>query len=185
MIYPVDVEDAPDHRSKLPTDLVTWTTLLGHWTDLVKAGEGLRRAAESHGVLRLSGHGVSIERVLNASRALFELPLDVKAATQTVQAGGGFQRGYIPMGGEAGLSNATCSGECAQGYYCEAGSVSAKAAACGTTGRSKREGAGPPRLNLGSARGRSPLAVDVRGGSGGGARQPPTVTYFPDGGHAP
>ncbi|RPG19245.1 MAG: hypothetical protein CBB69_005525 [Phycisphaera sp. TMED9] len=48
MIYPVDVEDAPDHRSKLPTDLVTWTTLLGHWTDLVKAGEGLRRAAESN-----------------------------------------------------------------------------------------------------------------------------------------
>jgi hypothetical protein len=46
-IYPVDVEDAPDHRSKLPTDLVTWTTLLGHWTSLVKAGEGLRRAAES------------------------------------------------------------------------------------------------------------------------------------------
>ena len=33
-------------------------------------------------------------------------------------------------GGETGLSNALCSGECAQGYYCEAGSVSAKAAAC-------------------------------------------------------
>lgn len=47
-IYPVDVEDVPDHRSKLPTDLVTWTTLLGHWTDLVKAGEGLRRAADSN-----------------------------------------------------------------------------------------------------------------------------------------
>ncbi|MDE0888018.1 MAG: hypothetical protein OSA40_01030 [Phycisphaerales bacterium] len=42
------MEDAPDHRSKLPTDLVTWTTLLGHWTDLVKAGEGLRRAANSN-----------------------------------------------------------------------------------------------------------------------------------------
>lgn len=40
------MEDAPKHRSELPTDLVTWTTLLGHWTDLVKAGEGLRRAAD-------------------------------------------------------------------------------------------------------------------------------------------
>ena len=33
-------------------------------------------------------------------------------------------------GSEARLSDASCSGECAQGYYCEAGSVSAKAAAC-------------------------------------------------------
>ena len=33
-------------------------------------------------------------------------------------------------GSETGLSDASCSGECAQGYYCEAGSVSAKAAAC-------------------------------------------------------
>ena len=29
-----------------------------------------------------------------------------------------------------GLSDASCSGECAQGYYCAAGSVSATAAAC-------------------------------------------------------
>ena len=33
-------------------------------------------------------------------------------------------------GSETGLSDALCSGECMQGYYCEAGSVSAKAAAC-------------------------------------------------------
>ena len=33
-------------------------------------------------------------------------------------------------GSDTGLSDASCSGECAQGYYCEAGSVSAKAAAC-------------------------------------------------------
>ena len=33
-------------------------------------------------------------------------------------------------GSKTGLSDAACSGECAQGYYCEVGSVSAKAAAC-------------------------------------------------------
>ena len=33
-------------------------------------------------------------------------------------------------GSVSGLSDAACSGECEQGYYCEAGSVSAKAAAC-------------------------------------------------------
>ena len=33
-------------------------------------------------------------------------------------------------GSEVGLSSADCSGICAQGYYCEEGSVSAKAAAC-------------------------------------------------------
>ena len=33
-------------------------------------------------------------------------------------------------GSEVGLSSADCSGVCAQGYYCEEGSVSAKAAAC-------------------------------------------------------
>ena len=33
-------------------------------------------------------------------------------------------------GSVPGLSNASCSGECAQGYYCKANSVSAKAAAC-------------------------------------------------------
>ncbi|MAB71850.1 MAG: hypothetical protein CMJ54_05035 [Planctomycetaceae bacterium] len=38
------MEDAPKPTSKLPTGLVTWTTLLGHWTDLVKAGEGLKRS---------------------------------------------------------------------------------------------------------------------------------------------
>ncbi|MCP4835062.1 MAG: hypothetical protein GY895_09905, partial [Phycisphaera sp.] len=38
------MEDAPTPTSKLPTGLVTWTTLLGHWTDLVKAGEGLKRS---------------------------------------------------------------------------------------------------------------------------------------------
>ncbi|MAH65112.1 MAG: hypothetical protein CMJ27_01785 [Phycisphaerae bacterium] len=40
------MEDAPTPASKLPTELVTWTTLLGHWTDLVKAGEGLRRSTD-------------------------------------------------------------------------------------------------------------------------------------------
>lgn len=40
------MEDAPTPTSKLPTELVTWTTLLGHWTDLVKAGEGLRRSSD-------------------------------------------------------------------------------------------------------------------------------------------
>jgi hypothetical protein len=40
----VIVEDAPTPTSKLPTGLVTWATLLGHWTDLVKAGEGLKRS---------------------------------------------------------------------------------------------------------------------------------------------
>ena len=94
------------HRSTRPVPLVDVSALLTSSGGAAHAAavRSLRRAAESHGVLRLSGHGVSIERVLNASRALFELPLDVKAATQTVQAGGGFQRGYIPMGGEAGLS---------------------------------------------------------------------------------
>lgn len=38
------MEDAPTPPSKLPTGLVTWTTLLGYWTDLVKAGEGLKRS---------------------------------------------------------------------------------------------------------------------------------------------
>ena len=33
-------------------------------------------------------------------------------------------------GSVTGLTDASCSGECAQGYYCEVGSVSAKAAAC-------------------------------------------------------
>eukprot|EP00964_Phaeocystis_antarctica_P001483 scaffold788_cov74-Phaeocystis_antarctica.AAC.2 len=44
-----------------------------------------------------------------------------------------YQPTYCPAGrygSVTGLSNASCSGECAQGYYCEAGSVSAKAAAC-------------------------------------------------------
>ena len=34
------------------------------------------------------------------------------------------------VGSSTDLTNASCSGECEQGYYCEAGSVSAKAAAC-------------------------------------------------------
>jgi len=44
----------PDHAVPTPdgvldpiTDLGTWSALLGHWMALVKAGEGLRRAAET------------------------------------------------------------------------------------------------------------------------------------------
>jgi len=50
-----DPADAgPDHPAPTPdgvldpiTDLGTWSALLGHWMALVKAGEGLRRAAET------------------------------------------------------------------------------------------------------------------------------------------
>ena len=63
----------------------------------------LRRAAGSLGVLRLSGqHGLDADAALGAAASLFALPLEAKRNASIVR--GGFQRGYIPMGGEAGLA---------------------------------------------------------------------------------
>ena len=52
-------------------------------------------------------------------------------------------------GGETGLSDAACSGVCARGYWCAAGSVSAKAAACAEKleARRKRRVASQARIN--------------------------------------
>ena len=65
----------------------------------------LRHAARSLGVFRVVGHGVDGASVINASKALFALPLDAKLATSASAAGGAFQRGYIPLGGESGLAD--------------------------------------------------------------------------------
>ena len=63
----------------------------------------LRRAAGSLGVVRLSGqHGLDADAALGAAASLFALPLEAKRNASIVR--GGFQRGYIPMGGEAGLA---------------------------------------------------------------------------------
>ena len=68
-------------------------------------GRVLHRAATSGlGVFRLTGHNVDVEAVLNASRSFFQLPEDAKrSARSSSGAVGGFQRGYIPLGGESGL----------------------------------------------------------------------------------
>ena len=67
------------------------------------AVRSLRRAAGSLGVVRLSGqHGLDADAALGAAASLFALPLEAKRNASIVR--GGFQRGYIPMGGEAGLA---------------------------------------------------------------------------------
>ena len=64
----------------------------------------LRRAATDLGILRLSGHGISSDVVMNASREFFARPEGVKRSARSGSgAVGGFQRGYIPLGGESGL----------------------------------------------------------------------------------
>ena len=65
----------------------------------------LRAAATRLGAFRVVGHGVEIDRVLNASRAFFELPLATKRAVRGAQNTPSFQRGYIGLGGESGLAS--------------------------------------------------------------------------------
>ena len=65
----------------------------------------LKHATRSLGVFRVVGHGVDGASVINASKALFALPLDAKLATSASAAGGAFQRGYIPLGSESGLAD--------------------------------------------------------------------------------
>ena len=65
----------------------------------------LRLAARGLGVFRVVGHGVDGASVINASKALFALPMAAKLATSTAAAGGAFQRGYIPLGSESGLAD--------------------------------------------------------------------------------
>ena len=90
-------------RPQAPTvPLVNLTALaLGDAAELAV----LRRAARGVGVFRVVGHGVDGASVINASKALFALPLAAKLATSTAAAGGAFQRGYIPLGGESGLAD--------------------------------------------------------------------------------
>ena len=90
-------------RPQAPTvPLVNLTALaLGDAAELAV----LRRAARSLGVFRVVGHGVDGASVINASKALFALPLAAKLATSTAAAGGAFQRGYIPLGSESGLAD--------------------------------------------------------------------------------
>ena len=90
-------------RPQAPTvPLVNLTALaLGDAAELAV----LRRAARSLGVFRVVGHGVDGASVINASKALFALPLAAKLATSAAAAGGAFQRGYIPLGSESGLAN--------------------------------------------------------------------------------
>ena len=64
----------------------------------------LRRVAKHLGVFRLTGHGIDVESVLNASRTFFAKPEDLKqTARSSTGTAGGFQRGYIPLAGESGL----------------------------------------------------------------------------------
>jgi len=64
----------------------------------------LLQAATSLGVFRVAGHRVDIEAALGASRAFFALPEALKHTARSESgAVGGFQRGYIPLAGEAGL----------------------------------------------------------------------------------
>ena len=90
-------------RPQPPTvPLVNLTALaLGDAAELAT----LRRAARSLGVFRVVGHGVDGASVINASKALFALPMAAKLATSTAAAGGAFQRGYIPLGSESGLAD--------------------------------------------------------------------------------
>mmetsp|Transcript_52705 Transcript_52705/g.104715 ORF Transcript_52705/g.104715 Transcript_52705/m.104715 type:complete len:420 (-) Transcript_52705:56-1315(-) len=67
-------------------------------------GRNLRRAAMHLGVFRLSGHGVDIDAVLNASQTFFKQSAGVKRSARSRSGGsGGFERGYIPLAGESGL----------------------------------------------------------------------------------
>ena len=64
----------------------------------------LRAAASGPGVFRIANHGVDNDLVLNASRQFFLLPEEIKRTARSASgAVGGFQRGYIPLGGESGL----------------------------------------------------------------------------------
>ena len=90
-------------RPQAPTvPLVNLTALaLGDAAELAV----LKHATRSLGVFRVVGHGVDGASVINASKALFALPLDAKLATSASAAGGAFQRGYIPLGSESGLAD--------------------------------------------------------------------------------
>lgn len=61
------------------------------------------RRAAALGVARLEGHGIDIDAMLDAARALFALPLEAKRLAASD--GEGFGRGYIPLGGESGLAS--------------------------------------------------------------------------------
>uniref|UniRef100_A0A7S0LEK9 Fe2OG dioxygenase domain-containing protein n=1 Tax=Coccolithus braarudii TaxID=221442 RepID=A0A7S0LEK9_9EUKA len=63
------------------------------------------KAAARLGAARLTGHRLDIAAALNASRVLFSLPHEVKAAAVSSGGAAGFQRGYIPLGGESGLKS--------------------------------------------------------------------------------
>ena len=47
----------------------------------------LRAASVGNGVFRVSGHGIDIDAVLNASKAFFALPLEAKISTSASSGG--------------------------------------------------------------------------------------------------
>ena len=56
------------------------------------------RTAAALGVVRLAGHGLDIDAVLNATASLFALPHDVKAAATSATRGGGGGGGGVQRG---------------------------------------------------------------------------------------
>jgi isopenicillin N synthase-like dioxygenase len=63
------------------------------------------RSAAANGVVLLRGHAIDTEAALDASRRFFELRDTVKHALNASRDRPGFVRGYIPLGGEAGVGN--------------------------------------------------------------------------------
>jgi len=63
------------------------------------------RSAAENGVVRLRGHSIDTKAALDASRRFFELRDHVKHALNASNDRPGFVRGYIPLGGEAGVNN--------------------------------------------------------------------------------
>mmetsp|Transcript_34791 Transcript_34791/g.86540 ORF Transcript_34791/g.86540 Transcript_34791/m.86540 type:complete len:365 (+) Transcript_34791:26-1120(+) len=91
---------AGQSRGEGAVPLLNITTLLTSQPDR-PAERALRKAAASSGVLRVVGHGVDVDGMLDVARRLFSLPEDDKLAAS---GSGGFSRGYIPIGGESGLA---------------------------------------------------------------------------------
>lgn len=53
--------------------------------------------------MRITGHGIDVEALLAAGRRYFQLPLSSRHSVRNASTG--FQRGYIPFAGEAGLAD--------------------------------------------------------------------------------
>ena len=103
LIARVDVRTALLLRPSI--EVIDVSAMLAAEDGRARGARAVARAAGARsgmGMFRITGHGVDIDGVLNASRALFRLDQRDKDAAAGA---GGFQRGYIPLAGESGLAD--------------------------------------------------------------------------------